>query len=65
MKSKILRVDDEIELHRCELSYAKDIFDIVEKERAYMREWLPWVDVTNEEKDTYSRRRHHYCPGHL
>lgn len=54
MKSKTLRVDDEIELHGCHLAYAKDIFSIIENDRAYLREWLTWVDVTNEEKDTYN-----------
>lgn len=54
MKSKTLKVDDEIELHGCHLAYAKMIFPIVEKEREYLREWLPWVDITTEEKHTYN-----------
>lgn len=54
MKSKILKVDDEIELHGCHLAYAKDIYSIVDSEREYLRKWLPWVDITNAEKDTYN-----------
>lgn len=54
MKSKTLKVDDEIELHGCHLAYAKDVFSIVDTNRAYLREWLTWVDITNEEKDTYN-----------
>lgn len=52
MKSRILRVDDEIELRGCQSEYASHIFSIVEKEREYLREWLPWVDMTTEEKHT-------------
>ena len=52
MKSQTLKVDDEIELRGCQPYYASDIFSIVEKEREYLREWLPWVDMTTEEKHT-------------
>lgn len=52
MKSKSLRVDDDIELRGCDEAYVPSIFSIVENEREYLREWLPWVDVTLEEQHT-------------
>jgi len=52
MKSRMLQVDDEIELHGCDEKWVNTIFGIIEQEREYLREWQPWVDKTLEEQDT-------------
>jgi ribosomal-protein-serine acetyltransferase len=40
-----------IELRLFQLSDAEPIFAVVERNRAYLREWLPWVDVTASPED--------------
>ena len=40
-----------IEIHQFELPDARTIFGLVEKNRAYLREWLPWVDYTQSATD--------------
>lgn len=51
-KTTALIVDDEIELHLPKQVYAEDIFAIVDKDRAYLRVWLPWVDSSKSVQDT-------------
>jgi ribosomal-protein-serine acetyltransferase len=41
-----LRVDDEIELGLYEERHAPALFDLTDRSRAHIREWLPWVDGT-------------------
>jgi ribosomal-protein-serine acetyltransferase len=36
-----------IEIRLFETSDAEAVFEAVERNRAYLREWLPWVDVTH------------------
>jgi ribosomal-protein-serine acetyltransferase len=35
-----------IEIRLFELRDAETVFAVVERNRAYLREWLPWVDIT-------------------
>ncbi len=65
MKSKILKVDDEIELRGCDEEYVSAIFSIVNQQRSYLREWLPWVDVTKKEENTrdYMKSAHQLNMG--
>lgn len=39
-----LKINDQIELKLLEKNDAKELFDVVDHERDYLREWLPWVD---------------------
>ena len=39
-------------LRLLEERHAPVIFDVVERDRAYLREWLPWVDSTTEVEHT-------------
>ncbi|WP_404331101.1 GNAT family N-acetyltransferase [Mesobacillus maritimus] len=39
-----LKVDEEIELQLLELQYATELYWLVDSNRLYLREWLPWVD---------------------
>jgi ribosomal-protein-serine acetyltransferase len=41
-----LYVDDEIELGLYEERHAQALFDLTDRSRAHIREWLPWVDGT-------------------
>ena len=39
-----LRVDDELEVVPLEAAHAEAVFAAVERNRAYLRQWLPWLD---------------------
>src|SRR4249919_157135 len=41
-----LEVAPGIEIRLFELKDAETVFAVVESNRAYLREWLPWVDIT-------------------
>ncbi|TCP23029.1 hypothetical protein EV207_13336 [Scopulibacillus darangshiensis] len=43
-------IDNEIELKLLERDDAKPLFALVDKDRAYLREWLPWVDKSTSEE---------------
>ncbi len=39
------KVDDEIELRLLQPSHAKVLFSLVDENRSYLRQWLPWLDA--------------------
>jgi ribosomal-protein-serine acetyltransferase len=41
-------IQDGVYLKLLEERHAQELFEVVERERAYLREWLPWVDMTTE-----------------
>ena len=41
-----LRVNDTVELRECGPHHASALFALIEANRAYLREWLPWLDET-------------------
>jgi ribosomal-protein-serine acetyltransferase len=47
-----LKVNEYIELEPLSLSHVKDIFTTIDKYRDILRQWLPFVDYTKEEKDS-------------
>ena len=47
-----LKVDEEIVLKIFELDDAGILFDLVESNRSYLREWVPWVDTNVTIKDS-------------
>ncbi len=46
------RIDDNIFLKELEVSDAQDIFNAIDKSRDYLREWLPFVDMTHRIEDS-------------
>jgi ribosomal-protein-serine acetyltransferase len=46
-----LSVAPEIEIRLFEMKDAEPVFAAVERNRAYLREWLPWVDFTTSPED--------------
>ena len=44
-------VDNNIELKILESSHSKEIFDLTNSCRLYLREWLPWVDNSRSIED--------------
>ena len=39
-------IDDDTELRLLEERHADELFALVDRNRAYLREWLPWLDAT-------------------
>ncbi|TDF99225.1 GNAT family N-acetyltransferase [Paenibacillus piri] len=39
-------VDDDIQLRLAEVKYAVQMYEVIDRNRAHLREWLPWVDNT-------------------
>ncbi len=42
------QIQDGVYLQLLEERHAEQVFAVVDRERAYLREWLPWVDKTTE-----------------
>lgn len=45
------RIDDQTELRALILEDAAPLFALVERNRAYLRAWLPWLDMTRTLED--------------
>ncbi|MEH7381826.1 GNAT family protein [Bacillus sp. JJ1533] len=48
----VYQIDEELSLKLIELSDAERIFELTDQSRAYLREWLPWLDMTTKVEDT-------------
>lgn len=46
------QIRSDVELRLLEERHAEAIFELVEQDREYLREWLPWVDATHAVDDT-------------
>ena|ERR1700675_3007674 len=46
------QIRDGVYLKLMEERHAPEVFAVVDRERAYLREWLPWVDMTTEVEHT-------------
>ena len=47
-----MTIRDGVHLKLLEERHADAIFAVVDRDRAYLREWLPWVDPTTRAEDT-------------
>lgn len=47
-----IKIDDQISLHLPRPEIAEAIFQTVDAQRSYLRQWLPWVDGTQTSADT-------------
>ena len=47
-----LKLDDGLELRLLEVRHAEAVFAVVDRNRAYLRQWLPWLDVSVTPDDT-------------
>lgn len=48
----MIPVDDEIELRLFEEADASEIFQLIERSRGHLRQWLPWVDHETSIEDS-------------
>jgi ribosomal-protein-serine acetyltransferase len=49
-----VQIRDRVYLQLLEERHAAEVFSLVDREREYLREWLPWVDATENRDDTLS-----------
>lgn len=47
-----MRVDHETELQLLEERHADELFALVDRNRAHLREWLPWLDANTRAEDS-------------
>ena len=47
-----IRIDDDTELRIYEERHAQELFDLVDRNRRYLREWLPWLDYETSVEDS-------------
>jgi ribosomal-protein-serine acetyltransferase len=47
-----IQVDENLSLHLARHELAEDIFQAIDDNRAFLRQWLPWVDGTRTVEDT-------------
>lgn len=46
------KVDDEITLALWQEKHAQELFALTDRNRSYLREWLPWLDTTQSPDDS-------------
>ena len=64
--SPFIRIDDNIALHLARTELAGPVFELIDQQRDYLRQWLPWVDVTRSAADTQAfllESMHHNSQG--
>ncbi|HKX32724.1 MAG TPA: GNAT family protein [Blastocatellia bacterium] len=49
-----LKLADELELRLLEERHAEELFAMVDQNRPYLRQWLPWLDTNISSNDTRS-----------
>lgn len=49
---KEIIIDKELKLSPLELNHAEELFQLVDKNRSYLREFMGWLDLTQGPKDT-------------
>ncbi|MEN2766830.1 GNAT family N-acetyltransferase [Ornithinibacillus xuwenensis] len=47
-----LEIDEDLTLRLLHQGDAKDLFDLTDRSREHLREWLPWLDQTKTERDS-------------
>ena len=48
----LFKIDEQLSLKLLEIKDAQRIFELIDKSREYLREWLSWLDMTMTSADT-------------
>lgn len=48
----IHKINDELSLKLTDVRDSKQLFELTDGSRSYLKEWLPWLDFTIKEEDT-------------
>lgn len=47
-----IRIDEETELRIYEERHAQEVAELVDQNRVYLRQWLPWIDNSRTVEDS-------------
>jgi ribosomal-protein-serine acetyltransferase len=47
-----LQINEELSLGLFEKRHAKELAELIDSSRSYLREWLPWIDYSNTTEDS-------------
>jgi ribosomal-protein-serine acetyltransferase len=53
-----IRIDEDTELRLYEERHAQEVAELVDQNRAYLRQWLPWLDNSRTVEDSKAFIRH-------
>jgi ribosomal-protein-serine acetyltransferase len=53
-----IRIDEDTNLCMLEERHAQELYDLVDANRAHLREWLPWVDYETSVEDSKAFIKH-------
>ncbi len=53
-----LQIDEQLSLGLFEKRHAKELAELIDSSRSYLREWLPWVDYSTSIEDSEQFIRH-------
>ncbi len=45
-------INNKLKLKLNDPKYAKEMFELIDQSRGYLREWLPWLDMNTTVQDT-------------
>jgi ribosomal-protein-serine acetyltransferase len=48
----VFRIDQDLELRLLEERHAEELFGLTDKNREYLKKWLPWLDATKTAADS-------------
>jgi len=51
-------IDENLHIEFINYTHAQELFDLGDKNREFLREWLPWVDSSNSVEDTKEFIKH-------
>lgn len=52
MASSFLKIDTDLILHQPQIDFANELFELIDTNRTYLQEWLPWVEGTKTPNDS-------------
>ena len=53
-----IKIDDDTDLRIYEERHAREVAALVDRNRAYLRQWLPWVDFSRSVEDSKAFIQH-------
>lgn len=60
-----LQIATDLYLRRATIADAPDLFHIIQRDRQYLRQWLPFIDFSQKVSDTESYLKFITAPGNL
>ncbi|MCP4181283.1 MAG: GNAT family N-acetyltransferase [bacterium] len=52
MQNQDIKISEDLSLLNIKLEHAKELYNLTDKNREYLKQWLPWLDFVKCENDT-------------